>query len=169
MRKIGLGVLFLTCSGLVQAESYKNTESLYAPSVNSSSASGDGSTSSGMTIGDPTVGVWYSSPLGASVRLGLGFKSTEVDSYRGRDDLVLGFEVGEQGTKKFIGMRGKSQLGWGGVDFAHWKTRSNPLVGSPYAEYLGVELQALIFRMGLMVPTENADSLKLTFGVGLSF
>lgn len=117
----------------------------------------------------PTVGVWYAAPLGASLRLGVGLKYKDDFSYRGHDDLLVGLEVGEQGSKQFVALRGVSQLVWMGLDIAHWKTKSNPLVGNAHAEYVGFEAQLMIVRMGLMFPTKNANNPRLTLGIGLSY
>lgn len=164
-KAVSVVALCVMSSG-VWAENHRSDDSSFSQANIAVQSDGQNSSRRGLQLGDPTVGVWYSAPLGASVRLGLGFNSDR--SSLGREDVVAGVELGQQGSKQFVGLRTVTQMGWGGIEFAHWKTKSSPVVGSPNAEYVGVEGQLLMFRMGVMVPLENADSPKLTFGIGMS-
>ena len=112
----------------------------------------------------PTVGIWVAAPLGLSGRLGLGFKTSEMES------VVVGVEAGQGGTKQFIGFRGTGRNSiWGTLDIAHWKTNQHAVVAEADSEYIGVELQVAIFRMGLMTGFKHARGLSLSGGIGASF
>lgn len=112
-----------------------------------------------------TLGIWASTPLELSARVGLALPLEKNSA------IVAGNEFGLAGNKQFVGWRSVGighGVVWGGIDLAHWKTRSSPLLAAPHTDYYGVEAQYTIFRLGLMIPTEG-HSPSLTAGVGFSF
>lgn len=112
-----------------------------------------------------TLGVWASTPLKASARVGLAIP-LDKDSA-----IVVGNEFGLAGNKQFVGWRtlmAGHGVAWGGVDIAHWQTRTNPALAHANTDYFGLEAQVLFLRAGLMFPTEGHGP-RITLGTGLSF
>lgn len=113
-----------------------------------------------------TVGVWAEAPLGLAARLGLAVPLNKETA------VVAGQEFGLHGDKQFLGLRAMYAghgVGWGGIELAHWRTRSHPLLADPQTDYYGVEAQIVIFRAGLMFPSGGDHSPTVTLGTGLSF
>jgi len=113
-----------------------------------------------------TLGVWANSPMGASARVGLAIPTGDKVA------VTIGNEFGLHGSKQFVGYRAAyvgHGVGWGGIDVAHWKTRSHPWLADDHTEYYGVEAQLIIFRAGLMFPKGDGRHPKLSLGVGLGY
>lgn len=118
------------------------------------------------TLNYTTLGVWASAPLGLSARVGLAVPLDKEAA------ITFGNEFGLNGNKQFISLRvtyAGHGIGWGGIDLAHWKTRSHPLLADAETDYYGLEVQMLLFRAGIMVPSGEHKHPSLTFGIGLSY
>ncbi|MBV8634156.1 MAG: hypothetical protein JO002_06675 [Burkholderiaceae bacterium] len=113
-----------------------------------------------------TVGVWAGAPLGVSARLGLAIPVSNESA------ITAGGEAGLYGSKQFVGYRmfvSAHGVAWGGVELAHWKTRSHPWLADDHTDYYGVEAHMLFFRAGLMFPKGEGHHPTLAGGVGLGF
>lgn len=113
-----------------------------------------------------TLGVWASTPLSLSARVGLAVPLNNESA------LTVGNEFGLYGNKQFVGyrviLRGHG-VAWGGVELAHWKTRSHAWLADSNTDYYGVEAHLLVFRAGLMFPQGEGHHPTLTAGAGFGF
>ncbi len=113
-----------------------------------------------------TLGVWASTPLGLSGRIGLALPINKEAS------ITFGNEFGQNGNKQFVGLRvmyAGHGIGWGGIELAHWKTRAHPIMADEQTDYYGLEVQLILFRAGFMIPSGTHHQPRITLGAGLSF
>lgn len=118
-------------------------------------------------LDDATTGVWADSTLGVSARFGGAWKADSDSAW------VAGGEVGTHSSKQFVGYRSScfrcSAPGWMVLELAHWRTRSTTFLADNHSDYVGVSLQALFIRMGIMLPVTRGAHVSITTGVGLSY
>jgi hypothetical protein len=115
-----------------------------------------------------TLGAWLGAPLGPSGRAGLAWPLTEKND----SAVVGGVELGRQGTKQFLGWRTTldgNGLIRAGVDVARWAMDADTSLGRKSREYLGLEAQLFILRLGIMWPREGGGGPRLTAAVGASY